>query len=315
MIYSIYIEEQQKWDLLYSLNMDKIIELKKFIDKLYNDKKYNSFKNFSRTYSKYDRELEYLSKLIDMSIDKMYFYNNIIGYIINSSSFVMENNYKLIQVTQFLSDYKSDLNNLIVNLNFHKNKNSDILFSATTILGYIGIFSAKNHRLSISVMFEKYNIKDFVYYNTDPGLCLREMFENELNYTQCKDVINTILLIYPCYFVLTTKENDYKIIYKKLDKVKTLNNIYHIGTSTSFLVKSSLIDEQLVIEKKILELLNYPLYNYDRFQTLLFGTAIKNFVNDNLQRILNEYPFFNNNTLYFYTCSITDDFIEIYCPK
>jgi hypothetical protein len=314
MNYSVYIQkEEKKWDVLYALNMDKIIELKKLIDKLYKDSKYNSFKNFSRTDSKYDRELESISKLTMISIDKIYFYNNVIGYIIDGTSFIIENNYKLIQVTQFISTYKNDLIDLIINVKFHKNKDSDVLFSATTILGYIGVFSAKNNRLSISINFEKYNITDFIYYNTDPGLCLREMFENELNYTQCKDIIKIIVLKYPCYFVLTTKENKYKIMYKEYSNVKILGNIYHIGTNVSFLVKSCK-DKQLVIEKKILELLQYPLYDYDRLQTLLFGTAIKKFVNDNLQKILNEYPFIDN-TLYFYICSITDEFNDIYCPK
>lgn len=314
MSYSIYIEdEERKWDILYSLYIDKIIELKKIIEKLYKDTRYSSFKKFSRTDNKYDRELESISRLTNISIDKIYFYNNLIGYMIDCSSFIMENNYKLIQVTQFLSRYKNDLSDLIVKINFSKNKNASILYSATTILGYIGIFSATNNYLSISINFEKYNIKDFIYYNTDPGLCLREMFENELNYTQCKDIINTILLKYPCYFVLTSKRNDYKILYKEHGAVKTLNNIYHIGTNTSFLVKSC-IDEQLIIEKKILQLLQYPLYNYDRFQNLLFGTAIENFVNNNLQTFLNEYPFIND-TLYFYICSITDNFNYIYCPK
>lgn len=315
MTYSIYIEDEEtKWDFLYSLFMDKIIELKKLIENLYNDSNYNSFKKFSRTNSKYDRELETISKLTMISIDKIYFYNNIIGYIINCSSFIIENNDKLIHVTQFLSTYKNDLTDLIININVHKNKNSTILFSATTILGYIGFLSAKNDVLSMSINFENYDIKEFIYYNTEPGLCLREIFENELNYKHSKDIINTIALKYPCYFVLTDKKNDYKIIYKECNKVKKLNNIYHIGTNTSFLVKT-FIHKQLETEKKILELLKYPLYNYDNFQNLLFGKAIENFVNNNLQMFLNEYPILNDNTLFFYICSITDNFFDIYCPK
>lgn len=304
--YSVYLDKKEsKWEMIYLLNVEKLITLKKIINNLYNEPEFQMFKKYCKK-DIYNDEISSLSKIMEIESEKIYFYNNIIPYMFFSSTYILESHNKIIHTTQYESF--RNLKEFIINIDFYKKKEDMYpLFTGVTILGYIGILAAKNNELSISLNFDKFHNDNFIYENENPGISIREIFVNNLNYKQSKNILSKILLKNSYSFVLSNK-NKYKII------SRDLSNIYHVGTDTSFLIKTHDMTKEISQKKKILEILKYPICNYSKMEILLFGSSIDFFINNRLLSNLLKQPFLSDNTIFFYTCSVSYNFYDIHLP-
>ncbi len=293
--------------------MDKIIKLKKLINDLYQDENYNKYKSYINNDTQFDKELLEISIVTDIHIDQLYFYNNVLSSFLISTSCIIENNEKIIHISQYESNLQK-LSDFMISIHFYKSRH-DIrpLFSACTFLGYIGIISGKNKYLDASINFSNDKISYNINY-IDPGYLLRTIYEECLEYKECKNIISNSFLKYNCKFVITSKKK-FRIIEKGINSSKFLNNIYYLSTDILFILTSKK-DKQYDLEKKMIEILQKPIDILTKFEVILYDqSSIKLYVENHLLNYFFDKPFLSDNTLFFCIFSITDDFYNIYCPK
>jgi hypothetical protein len=311
--YDIFIEDGiKKWNIIYLLHIDKIIKLKKIINDLYQNEEYNKYKSYVNNNTIYDKELQEISIITDIHIDQLYFYNNILSAFLYSTSCIIENYERIIQITQYESTIK--VNDFMISLCFYKSKSDKKpLFSACSFFGYIGIICAKNNYLNVSINFDRNPIK-YNLNNIDPGYLLRSIYEESIEYKKCKNIILNSYLKYNCKFVITSKKK-FRIIEKGINSSKFLNNIYYLATETLFIITTS-FDKQYELEKKMIEILKRPIDVLTKFEVILYDqSSIKMYVENYLLNYFFDKPFLSDNTLFFCIFSITDNFYNIYCPK
>ena len=314
--HAIYLDfDVNKWDLLYIINLDneRLENLKCFIDTIYTNRSFDVFKQYKVNDTLYDNEIKQISKLTDIDIDKLWFYNNFVCQLLSSSSILMENNSRITHITQYIYDYWDYIKNLFFKVKVYRNKNDTTeLFSAITIFGYVGFITANNRNLCISIDFSEKGT-DYNYNNVEPGVLLRSIFEDCRSYSEAKSIIKTTPLKYNCDFVISSRLKKFRIISRTIDGFKYLNNVYHVGTDTSFIVKSN--SEQITIEKKILDIVKYPICKFSKIEELLFGSSFRSYVYNSLMKYLLDEPIITDYTIFFYICSITDDFYDVIVPS
>ena len=311
--YDVFIEDGiKKWNIIYLLHIDKIIKLKKIIDDLYKNEEYNKYKSYVNNNTIYDKELHEISQVVDIHIDKLYFYNNIISKFLYSTSCVIKNNQHILHITQYESEF--DLSEFMLSFRFYKFKNdTKPIFIACSFLGYVGIICVKNKYLDVSINFSKEQI-NYNVNNIDSGYLLRTIYEEGLEYKECKDIICNAYLKYNCKFIISCKKK-FRIIEKGVNSSKFLNNIYFLNTEDSFIITTDK-DRQIQLEKKMIEILHKPIDILTKFEVILYDqSSIQSYVENHLLKYFFEKPFLSDNTLFFCIFSITDNFYNIYCPK
>lgn len=308
--YPLYLDEKKhKWDMIYILNTDKLINLKKIINNLYNQESFAEFKKYKIEIKEIDEEIKCIADLITIEPEKIYFFNNIIFYLIFSSIYILAQYDTITKIIQYESSILL-LKDFLINVQVYKNKDDkNPTFTGMTFLGIIGFFSCKNKDLNISLNCEKFHPDDFLYKSENPALSIREIFTNDLSYTFSKELLSSLSFRNPCSFVILNR-NKYKIISRKLVLYKDISDVYYFGTFLKFYIKTYNNFRHEEIKKKVIESNQPWLVKNSVIEKLLFGESVK--LNSLIENDLKNEPYITNSTLFYYISSISNNYVFEY---
>jgi len=240
---------------------------------------------------KYAEELQSISEIVDIDISHLLIMQ--IFYELNSccTSVVVNSKDGYPYHLRTMDWEMNILKSITINLDVYKDKKK--IYSATTWVGYVGIFTAVNSKWSVSLNYRRtnessllMNVYKLIKGYWPNGYLIREVMESNCKLEVAKNIFRNSSLISPCYFIICGKYINEGYIIRRGANTKCLNDISL--KEKGFIIQTNIDDintkEDIMMSKQRLKLLNENIHE---------GIEV-----DDLCHLFNQYPITNYSTIY-----------------